>query len=132
VPCPVSVNDLSVAGKPFPTVGARRALGRLGNHMWAVMMNYAIAVRFGLNMVMFEETKYYMKRYFKGFDQCPTLEDDLCGFSEFFEHFRTSLDKKIEQFYSEKSGREVKLQRVGNQVRNQEPILGPRVTTPAL
>ena len=36
--------------------------------------------------------------------------------AEFFEHFRSYLDSKIEEFYSMKSGRKVKFERIGNQL----------------
>jgi hypothetical protein len=73
---------------------------------------------------MFKETKDYMRQYFKGFDRCPSLEEDYCGFKEFYEHFRTYLDSKIEEFYSEKSGHKVKFERIGIQVTSDSMLFG--------
>ena len=91
-------------------------MGRLGNHIWGVMMNMALSIKYNLNMVLFKESKDYLSKYFKGFDHCQTLEEDYCGFKPFFEHFRDYLDSKIEQFYSEKSGHKVKFSRKGIQL----------------
>jgi len=91
-------------------------MGRLGNHIWGVMQSMALSIKYNLNMVMFKESKDYMSKYFKGFDQCQSLEEDYCGFKKFFERFRDYLDSKIEQFYSEKSGQKVKFARKGIQL----------------
>ena len=66
-------------------MGSKKVMGRLGNHIWGLMMNVAYSMRFSLNMVMFEETKEYLAKYFKGFDECPSLEQDYCGAGEIIE-----------------------------------------------
>ena len=117
--CPILVQSNLLGISPttnFPSVATRKVMGRLGNHLWAVMMTMAMSIKLNLNMVLFEETKDYARKYFKGFDECPSLEDDYCGFKDFYEHFRTFLDLKIEQFYSEKSGHKVKFERLGIQL----------------
>ena len=54
-------------------------MGRLGNHLWATMTNAAMAMKLGINFPMFKETKDYLKLYFKGFENCPSLEESFCG-----------------------------------------------------
>jgi len=80
------------------------------------MLYTALSMKYSLNMAMFKETKDYLRKYFKGFDHCQSLEEDYCGFEQFFEHFRDYLDSKIEKFYSEKSGHQVKFKRKGIQL----------------
>ena len=120
--CPIHVRSNLLGISPmtskgvFPSVATRKVMGRLGNHLWAVMMTMAMSVKLELNMVLFEETKDYARKYFKGFDDCPSLEADYCGFKDFYEHFRKYLDTKIEEFYSQKSGHKVKFERQGIQL----------------
>ena len=102
-------------GRKFKTVATRKVMGRLGNHIWGVMLALAMSIKFDIKVGMFEETKDYVRKYFKGFDECHSMEDNFCGFGQFYEHFRSYLDTKIEQFYSEKSGHQVKFGREGTQ-----------------
>ncbi len=110
------LEKLPTTEHPFHTVATAKVMGRLGNHIWGMMINTAMSIKYNLNMVMFKETKDYLSKYFKGFDHCQSLEEDYCGFKEFFDHFRDYLDSKIEQFYSEKSGHKVKFARKGIQL----------------
>ncbi len=114
---PELLEKLPTTEHSFHTVATSKVMGRLGNHIWGVMMNMAMSMKYNLNMVMFKETKDYLSKYFKGFDHCQSLEEDYCGFKAFSDHFRDYLDSKIEKFYSEKAGHEVKLSREGIQLR---------------
>ena len=101
--------------RKFRTVATKKVMGRLGNHMWGVMMAVAMSMKFNIKVGLFEETKDYLRKYFKGFDECYSMEENFCGFGDFFDHFRNYLDSKIERFYSEKSGHLVKFEREGTQ-----------------
>ena len=47
-----------------------------------------------------------MSRCVLDFDELKTT-NDLCGFSDFYEHFEASLDNEIVKFYKRKSGIEI-------------------------
>lgn len=100
------------------TVGTKKVMGRLGNHLWALMIGFGISKKYGIQMTAFRETIDFVQPYFENFEHCPTLEEDFCGFKDFFEHFRSFVDLKIEEFYSNKAGKQLKFFRseVGTQL----------------
>jgi hypothetical protein len=100
------------------SVGTKKVMGRLGNHLWSLMTGWGMTLKYGIQVAYFRETIDFVRPYFEDFDHCPTLEEDYCGFKEFFEHFRSFVDLKIEEFYSNKAGKKLKFARsdVGTQL----------------
>jgi len=115
--CPIMVGkDVLNNNCKVLTIGAKKVMGRLGNHLWGIMVGFGIAKKYGIQMAVFQETINLVKPFFEDFEHCPSLEEDFCGFEQFFEHFRSFIDHKIEEFYSQKAGKKLKFNRSGSQL----------------
>lgn len=94
-------------GPDRPTVAIRKARGRVGNHMWMLMINIAYELKYpGLKTYITEDSRWILDKYFKNYgeNEVQTAERDLCGYKEFYDHFELYLNTKIIDFYEEKSG----------------------------
>lgn len=97
----------------WPSVVVPTMQGQLGNCIYSYMMGLAMEQRYGVIVPMMKRVKDSLKRFFKGIEDKPSAEEDFCGFNEFYSQFRDELDRKVVQYYEDKSGRKVKLTRIG-------------------
>ena len=57
---------LSCNEEDFSTVIIRKARSRVGNHIWTLMINSALELKFGVKGYLSEDSRWILNQYFKG------------------------------------------------------------------
>ena len=95
----------------FKTVVTSKTNGRLGNNLFSYM--HLLCVEFNYNVTILAEkvVKQSLVTFFKNVDNIPTVDDDACGYYEFFDQFDKAADNLIVDLFKEKSGIDVTMER---------------------
>ena len=101
-----------IANSPrFKTIVTSKTNGRLGNNLFSYM--HLMCVEFNYNVTILAEkvVKQSLVTFFKNVDNIPTVDDDACGYYEFFDQFDKAADNLIVDLFKEKSGIDVTMER---------------------
>ena len=109
--------------KNFKTIATSKTRGRLGNHLWAYLHLMFCEYTYNIDIVVENEVKNSLTRFFKNFEALKTI-DDVCGYNEFFSQYRDMIDSLIVRQYEEMSGVKVELVRSGQIVKLYPPEIG--------
>ena len=95
----------------FKTIVTSKTNGRLGNNLFSYM--HLLCVEFNYNVTILAEkvVKQSLVTFFKNVDNIPTVDDDACGYYEFFNQFDKAADNLIVDLFKEKSGIDVTMER---------------------
>jgi len=95
----------------FKTIVTSKPNGRLGNYLLSYM--HLMCVEFSYNVTILTENvvKKSLDTFFKNFNNIQTVDDDACGYYEFFDQFHNSEDNLIIDMFKEKSGINVTMER---------------------
>ena len=101
----------------FKTVVTAKTNGRLGNHLLSYM--HLMRLEFYYNVTILPENvvKKSLDTFFKNFDNIQTVEDDACGYYEFFDQFDKAEENLIIDLFRGKSGIDVTIERKEGEIR---------------
>ena len=95
----------------FKTIVTSRTNGRLGNNLFSYMHLMCVELNFNVTILAEKVVKQSLVTFFKNVDNIPTVDDDACGYYEFFHQFDKAADNLIVDLFKEKSGIDVTMER---------------------
>ena len=95
----------------FKTIVTSKPNGRLGNHILSYMHLLRIEFNFNVTILTEKIVKKSLDTFFKNFNKIKTVDDDACGYFEFFDQLNQAEDKFIIDLFREKSGIDVTMKR---------------------
>ena len=95
----------------FKTIVTSKTNGRLGNNLLSYMHLMCVEFNYNVTVLLEKAVKKSLDTFFKNFDNIQTVDDDACGYYEFFDQFNKAADKLIIDLFKEKSGIDVTMER---------------------
>ena len=95
----------------FKTVVTSKTNGRLGNNLFSYMHLMCVELNYNVTILAEKVVKQSLVTFFKNVDDIPTVDDDACGYYEFFDQFDKAADNLIVDLFREKSGMDVTMDR---------------------
>ena len=95
----------------FKTIVTSKPNGRLGNNILSYMHLMCVEFNYDVTILTEKAVKNSLDSFFKNFNDIQTVEDDACGYYEFFEQFNKASDNLIIDLLREESGINVTMKR---------------------
>ena len=95
----------------FKTIVTSKPNGRLGNNLLSYMHLMYLEFHHNITILTEKVVKKSLDTFFKNFNKAQTVDDDSCGYYEFFEQFDKAADNLIIDLFREKSGIDVTMER---------------------